>query len=295
MTEPPTPPPPPPLMFPLSCCCCSRPARPAAAPPLPAAAPTPCSAPPPPLPPHHHTALTLDPPAAERACDKKRVQARQRRGGGGAGRMAEKAGRKQIVGSAFWGGARGRSGRAAAAVPGSHPQQRQERARRLEAYKERLLGAAELELVAHGPQLAIVLKVGRVVSAAHLGPARHGAARGVGTARPCPHPDPLPRPSPPLPRATHLMGGSSERCLSAPKSRLRNQGCSRMSRAPRARQPYRLLRSTWQWWVRGAPGKSKLACRVPDDAQPPPRTRNTHTHRRTPTPPAAACARGPWR
>lgn len=43
---------------------------------------------------------------------------------------------------------------------------------RSEAHKQRLLGLAELEGVLHGPQLAVVVKVGGVVRAPHAGPAR---------------------------------------------------------------------------------------------------------------------------
>lgn len=43
-----------------------------------------------------------------------------------------------------------------------------------EAHKLRLLCCAELEGVLHGPQVAVVVKVGGVVRAAHAGPARQG-------------------------------------------------------------------------------------------------------------------------
>ncbi len=46
----------------------------------------------------------------------------------------------------------------------------------LEAREQRLLGLAELELVLHGLQLAVVLKVGCVSLAAHSGPAQWACA-----------------------------------------------------------------------------------------------------------------------
>ncbi len=42
----------------------------------------------------------------------------------------------------------------------------------LEAHKQRLLRCAELEGVLHGAQVAVVVKVGGVVRAAHAGPAQ---------------------------------------------------------------------------------------------------------------------------